>query len=107
MVDSPGTGIRSLADVNRLLHEPARLIIATILYTVESADFRFLLRETQLTKGNLGSHLGKLEEAGYVSIEKTYRGKVPQTICRLTPEGRAAYREYRERLKQAVASLPE
>ena len=99
--------VRSLAEVNRLIHEPARLIIMTILYTVESADFLFLLRETQLTKGNLGSHLAKLEDAGYVQIEKTYRGKVPQTICCLTEAGRAAYRDYRERLKQAVDSLPE
>ncbi len=100
-------GFRVIADVNRLIHEPARLIIVTILYTVESADFLYLLRETGLTKGNLGSHLVKLEEAGYVRIEKTYRGKVPQTICSLTDAGRAAFREYRERLKQAVDSMPE
>ena len=100
-------GFRAMADVNRLIHEPARLIIVTILYTVESADFLYLLRETGLTKGNLGSHLAKLEEAGYVRIEKTYRGKVPQTICSLTDEGRAAFREYRERVKRAIDSLPE
>ena len=100
-------GFRAMADVNRLIHEPARLIIVTILYTVESADFLYLLHETGLTKGNLGSHLARLEEAGYVQIEKTYRGKVPQTICRLTDEGRAAFREYRERVKRAIDSLPE
>ncbi len=100
-------GFRAMADVNRLIHEPARLIVVTILYTVESADFLYLLRETGLTKGNLGSHLAKLEEAGYVSIEKTYRGKVPQTICRLTDEGRRAFREYRERVKRAIDSMPE
>ncbi len=100
-------GFRAMADVNRLIHEPARLIVMTILYTVESVDFLYLLRETGLTKGNLGSHLAKLEEAGYVQIEKTYRGKVPQTICSLTDAGRAAFREYRERLKQAVDSMPE
>ncbi len=100
-------GFRAMADVNRLIHEPARLIIVTILYTVESADFLYLLHETELTKGNLGSHLARLEEAGYVRIEKTYRGKVPQTICSLTDEGRAAFREYRERVKRAIESLPE
>jgi DNA-binding MarR family transcriptional regulator len=100
-------GFLAMAAVNRLIHEPARLIIVTILYTVESADFLYLLRETGLTKGNLGAHLAKLEEAGYVRIEKTYRGKVPQTICSLTDEGRAAFREYRERVRQAIDSLPE
>jgi DNA-binding MarR family transcriptional regulator len=100
-------GFRAMAEVNRLIHEPARMIIMTILYTVESADFVYLLRETGLTKGNLGSHLARLEEAGYVQIEKTYRGKVPQTVCRLTDQGRAAFREYRERVRQAVASMPE
>ena len=98
---------RAMADVDRVIHEPARLIIVTILYTAASADFLFLLRETGLTKGNLGSHLARLEEAGYVKIEKTYRGKVPQTICSLTEEGRTAFREYRERVRRAVDSLPE
>jgi DNA-binding MarR family transcriptional regulator len=98
---------RAMVDVNRVIHEPARLIIVTILYTAASADFRFLLRETGLTKGNLGSHLARLEEAGYVKIEKTYRGKIPQTICSLTEEGRTAFREYRESLRRAVDSLPE
>ncbi len=103
----PDEGFRAMADVNRLIHEPARLIIMTILYTVERADFLYLLRETGLTKGNLGSHLTKLEGAGYVRIEKTYRGKVPQTICSLTEEGRAAFREYRERVRRAIASMPD
>ena len=99
--------LRAMAGVNRLIHEPARLMIVTILYTVESADFLFLQRETGLTKGNLGSHLAKLEEAGYVRIEKTYRGKVPQTICSLSDAGRAAFREYRTAVRRAVDSLPE
>jgi DNA-binding transcriptional ArsR family regulator len=98
---------RAIVDVNRVIHEPARLIIVTILYTAASADFLFLLRETGLTKGNLGSHLSRLEEAGYVKIEKTYRGKVPQTICSLTEEGRTAFREYRARVRRVVDSLPE
>ncbi len=98
---------RAMVDVDRVIHEPARLVIVTILYTVASTDFVFLLRETGLTKGNLGSHLVRLEEAGYVKIEKTYRGKIPQTICSLTEEGRAAFRQYRERVRRAVDSLPE
>ena len=94
--------LRSLADVDRLLHEPSRTIIVAILTAVESADFLYLQRETGLTKGNLSVHLSKLEEAGYVNIEKTYRGKVPLTLCRLTDEGRVAFDEYRKQLKRFV-----
>ena len=72
--------LRSLTELDRLIHEPARLLIVTILSTVESADFLFLERETELTKGNLSAHLSKLEEAGYVNIEKTYKGKLPLTV---------------------------
>lgn len=93
---------RSIAGVDRVIHEPARLVIVAILYAVDSADFLYLLRETGLTKGNLSAHLARLEEAGYVDVEKTYRGKVPQTICRLTEAGRDAFREYRERMKRVV-----
>ncbi len=100
-------GFRGLANVDRVIHEPGRLIIVAILYAVESADFLYLLREAGLTKGNLSAHLARLEEARYVAIEKSFRGKVPQTICRLTEEGRAAFRDYRARLKRAVESMEE
>ena len=93
------------ADIDRLLHEPARRVIMTILYTAESADFLYLLRETGLSKGNLSSHLAKLESARYVEIEKTFRGKIPLTICRLTGNGRTAFRRYREYLKKVVATM--
>lgn len=91
-------GKTSLADVDRLIHEPARLMITTILNTVESADFLYLKKETGLTRGNLSSHLSKLEEAGYIEIEKTFKGKLPLTICRLTDAGRAAYSAYRTQM---------
>jgi len=93
---------RSMSEINRLVHEPARLMILTILYSVEAADFLFLQNETCLTKGNLSSHLSKLEEAGYLSIEKTYRGKIPLTLCRLTEAGRSAFEDYRRQIKQFV-----
>ena len=93
---------RSLAEVDRIIHEPARLMIAAILYAVDSADFLYLQRETGLTKGNLSSHLSKLEEAGYLTIEKTYQGKIPLTICCLTPAGRAAFENYRKQIKMFV-----
>ncbi len=93
------------SDADRLIHEPARRQIMTVLYAMDSADFLYLLGETGLSKGNLSSHLSKLESAGYVAIEKTFRGKVPLTICRLTAQGRAAFRAYREYLKKVLTSM--
>ncbi len=93
--------LRAIADLDRVIHEPARMMIVALLAAVEECDFLFLMRETELNKGNLSSHLAKLEEAGYVEIEKTYRGKVPQTLLRLTRTGRAAFDAYRHRLNAA------
>jgi DNA-binding transcriptional ArsR family regulator len=101
------SGRQGLTDVDRVIHEPARLLITTILYAVETADFLYLLRESGLSKGNLSSHLSRLEAAGYVSIEKTFRGKIPLTITRLTGSGREAFRAYRDHLKRIVNTLPE
>ena len=95
---------RKIAEVDRLIHEPARLLIVLILYTVKEADFLYLQHETGLTKGNLSSHLAKLEEAGYIHIEKTYRNKIPLTLCSLTEPGRKAYMIYRDQLKQLIAN---
>ena len=94
--------LRSLTALDRLIHEPARLLIVTILSTVESADFLFLQRETDLTKGNLSAHLSKLEEAGYVSIEKTFKGKLPLTVCKLTDAGRQAFDGYRRQMQDFI-----
>ena len=94
--------LRSLTDLDRLIHEPARLLIVTILSTVESADFLFLQRETELTKGNLSAHLSKLEEAGYVNIEKTYKGKLPLTVCKLTEAGQKAFDTYRQQMQDFI-----
>jgi DNA-binding MarR family transcriptional regulator len=96
--------LRALAEVDRVIHEPARAMIVAILYTLESADFLYLQRETGLTKGNLSAHLSKLEGAGYVQIEKTFRGKIPLTLCALTGSGRKAFDEYRQKLKEFVES---
>jgi DNA-binding transcriptional ArsR family regulator len=95
--------LRSLTDLDRLIHEPARLLIVTILSTVESADFLFLQRETDLTKGNLSAHLSKLEEAGYVNIEKTFKGKLPLTVCKLTQTGQQAFDGYRQQMQDFIA----
>ncbi len=86
------------APVDPIIHAPARLTIMATLAAVREADFRYLLHVTQLTKGNLSAHLRKLEEAGYVEIEKTFRGKYPLTICRLTDKGRKAFETYRRHM---------
>jgi DNA-binding MarR family transcriptional regulator len=99
--------LRKFTDVDRLLHEPARLLISSILYAVEKVDFLFLLRETGLTKGNLSTHLARLESAGYVKIEKSFRGKIPQTLIELTTVGRAAFEAYRLQLTSIVNKLSE
>ena len=94
--------LRSVTELDRLIHEPARLLIVTILSTVVSADFLFLQRETGLTKGNLSAHLSKLEEAGYVQIEKTFKGKLPLTVCQLTAAGKKALGQYRQQLRDFI-----
>ncbi len=83
-------------DVDRVIHEPARLMIVALLSGAKEADFLFLMRVTGLTKGNLSSHLIKLEESSYVEIEKTFRGKIPLTLVRPTREGRTAFQNYRK-----------
>jgi len=100
-------GLRDAAALDRLIHEPARMVIVTILSTVEKADFLFLLNNTGLTKGNLSAHLARLETAGYVTIEKTYRGKVPQTLVALTDTGRSAFEIYRKQLTAFINHLSE
>ncbi len=95
-----------LTSINRLVHEPARLMILACLYVVESGDFTFLLRQTGLTWGNLSSHLSRLEEAGYIAIEKTFKGRKPRTMVHLTENGRAAFRTYREQMKQVLDDFP-
>lgn len=86
--------------LDRLIHEPARLAIMTILSAVQSADFVFLQRTTGLTKGNLSSHLTKLEEAGLIAIEKTFIKKKPNTAAALTDIGRARVARHWEQLER-------
>ena len=97
--------VPSSAGVDRLIHEPARLAIMTNLFVVESANATYLLQQTGLTWGNLGSHLTKLEEAGYIEVVKGYKGKQPQTTISLTPAGREGLVQYREELLAALAPL--
>lgn len=88
------TPFEQLAHLDRLIHEPARLAILVALSACERADFLFLLGITGLTKGNLSSHLARLEEAGLVVIEKRFVDKKTQTLARLSDLGREAVESY-------------
>lgn len=90
--------------IDKMIHEPARLIIMAYLFTVERADFLFLMRQTGLTFGNLSSHMSKLEEAGYIDVEKEFIGKRPNTKLSLTDTGRQAFEEYKEKIVSIVSS---
>ena len=95
-------GLQELAHLDRLVHEPARLMIMMILQGAGEADFLYLQHECGLTQGNLSSHLSKLEEADYVRIKKKFKGKRPLTLCRLTSKGESALSGYSRRLIQAL-----
>ncbi|HEX8171110.1 MAG TPA: transcriptional regulator [Thermoanaerobaculia bacterium] len=100
-----------LAGLDRLVHEPARMSILTALAACRSADFLFLQRLTGLSKGNLSSHLSKLEEGALVAIAKTFEGKIPRTNVTITPEGRKQIEHHWKNLdrlrKQASGWKPE
>jgi DNA-binding MarR family transcriptional regulator len=103
----PDGGTRKpTAGIDRLIHEPARYLIMAYLYVVESADFLFLERQTGLTRGNLSSHLSKLENAGYVRILKEFIDKKPHTMLALTESGRKALDGYRKAIQAMVTDLP-
>lgn len=97
----------AIHNIDKIIHEPARLIIMAHLFVVESADFHFLQRQTGLTWGNISSHMRKLENAGYVSVEKEFIDKKPHTTLKLTANGRAAFLEYRKNMKQVFEDIPE
>ncbi len=94
--------LQSLAEIDRVIHEPARLLLVATLSVVESADFLFLMNQTKLTRGNLSSHLSKLEAAGYVEIKKEFVEKIPRTLLRLTEEGRDAFIKYRQQMQRIL-----
>jgi hypothetical protein len=93
-----------LLPFDRVIHEPARLMIITVLHAVQEADFLYRQRECGLTQGNLSSHLAKPEDARYLLIEKTFKGKYPLTLCSLRQRGRAAFDEYVRKIR--VVSRP-
>ncbi|MDP8210120.1 MAG: transcriptional regulator [Candidatus Stygibacter australis] len=89
-----------ILEIDKLIHEPARLLIIRHLSLLDSGDFLYLLAATGLSKGNLSTHLQKLEKAGYIEIKKRFVGKKPQTILKLTELGRIKYEAYQETMKK-------
>jgi DNA-binding transcriptional ArsR family regulator len=105
MPDPANDDLQPLAEIDKLVHEPARLMILATLNAVESADFLFVERQTGLTRGNLSSHLSKLEAAGYVEITKEFVDKIPRTLLRITDQGYAALLDYTNNMKQVLDGL--
>lgn len=94
-------------EIDKLIHEPARLKIMAQLYVVDEADFIFLMRHTGLTWGNLSSHMSKLEAAEYIEVQKEFHDKKPRTILKLTSKGRDAFEKYRSAIDKVFKDLPE
>ncbi|MHA2426451.1 MAG: transcriptional regulator [Candidatus Hermodarchaeia archaeon] len=104
---SPDTsrGSSIVDDLDPIVHSPARLKILTVLKEVESADFLFILRQTGLTRGNLSSHLSKLETANYVIITKEFVDKIPHTLIQLTEKGKTALETYRQQMLHKLEQI--
>jgi DNA-binding MarR family transcriptional regulator len=83
-------------EINRIVHEPARLKILSYLTLVESADFTFLVSRIGLTMGNLSAHISKLEGAGYINVIKEFKDKRPRTLISISESGREAFETYRQ-----------
>lgn len=103
--DSTRSAVDGVLAVDRLVHEPARLAILTVLSGAEQVEFGFLETVCRLSKGNLSSHLTKLETAGLVAIEKTFRGRKPLTRVAITDDGRASLSRYRRQLAALVGGI--
>ena len=89
-------------ELNPLLHSELRLGIMSILISAEEADFVYLKQETKATAGNLSVQIDKLSKAEYIEVIKTFKGKMPCTLCRITPKGVEAFEEYVEALKTYI-----
>lgn len=92
-----------LPKLDPLLHSELRLAVMSLLAGVDEADFTYLKEQTGATSGNLSVQIDKLSEAGYISVEKGFKGKMPRTTCRITPAGTEAFRSYIKALKKYIA----
>jgi DNA-binding transcriptional ArsR family regulator len=89
-----------LKKLDPLLHSELRLAIMSLLISVEKADFTFIKEKTEATAGNLSVQVTKLENAGYILVEKGFKGKIPQTTCIITNIGIKAFEQYVKDLKE-------
>ena len=89
-------------ELNPLLHSELRLAVMSVLLSVESADFVFLREQTGATAGNLSVQIDKLQKAGYITIEKGFKDKMPRTTCAITQEGVTAFEEYVAALRSYI-----
>ncbi len=92
-------------NIDKLVHEPSRLLILSNLYVLKNADYLFLLHQTGLNQGNLSAHIGKLEEAGLISVTKTFVSKRPHTMLELTDKGRRAMDDYVKNMKNLFEKM--
>ena len=99
--------LKKLEEIDPVIHSPTRLKVMTYLYLVENIDFVYLKRVTDLSWGNLSKHLTKLEEAGYLVMEKTFENKKPKTLIWLSDQGREAFQQYKDNLQQIFEGLPD
>ena len=89
-------------ELDPLLHSQLRLAVVSLLVGLDEADFVYLKERTEATAGNLSVQIDKLSQAGYIEVEKGFEGKRPRTVCRITAQGRAAFAEYVDALKDYV-----
>lgn len=97
--------LQDVLDLDRTVHEPARLVILAILFALESADFSYLMEQTRMTQGNLSAHLGKLEAAGFITVAKSFEGKRPRTTLCITPAGAAQLTAHAQKLSRFFAMI--
>ena len=105
MTSKNGDKKHPLLSINKLVHEPARLLILAQLYVVESVDFIYLLQKTGMTQGNLSSHLNKLEAAECITVTKEFVGKKPHTLLTMTDNGKIAFQNYIISMKYLLEDL--
>ena len=93
-----------LPKLDPLLHSELRLAVMSILAGVEEADFTYLKKQTGATSGNLSVQIDKLTTAGYITVEKGFKGKMPRTVCRMTPQGQEAFKNYVDALREYLSA---
>jgi DNA-binding MarR family transcriptional regulator len=97
--------LEPIQNLDPAIHSPSRLMILAYLGAVKSADFTFLLKQTKLTRGNLATHLGRLEDAGFIDVKKEFVDRIPRSLYKLTKAGKDAIQEYRSNMRQVIDQL--